>query len=421
MTKKHAMESMVFWVVCLVVLALVAGDVPAWAEVYRASVAPRPAAASGKASSQTTSSEKAKSSAAKTGAAQKKSSVAKSAAPSKSTAASAGKTSAKKAAARKGASASSKKSVQSSKAAKKSAKTSVRSPQKKVSAKSKASSKSKRSAAKSSRKSRSEVAPQSRGELHLNAKSALLINMSNGKIYFEQNADKSIAPASITKLLTLYLVREAMAQGRLGTGTPIPVSSQAVQTGGSSMSLRRGERVPVNELIKGISVVSANNACVAIAEYLGKGDSDRFVTQMNAKAQALGMTQSRFRNPNGLPARGQLSTARDIAKLSMAYLRTFPESLSVHSMTTHTYHGATHHNANSLLRTYRGVDGLKTGFVCSSGYNITATAKRGDTRLLAVVLGAQSSTVRQIETARLLDYGFKRAAAEQGDATLARN
>ena len=245
--------------------------------------------------------------------------------------------------------------------------------------------------------------------------------MSNGRIYFEQNPDKAIAPASITKLLTLYLVREAMAQGRLGAATPIPVSSQAVRTGGSSMNLRRGERVPLGELIKGISVVSANNACVAIAEYFGKGDPNRFVTQMNAKARALGMTQSRFRNPNGLPARGQLSTARDIAKLSMAYLRTFPEALSVHSMTTHTYHGATHRNANSLLRTYRGVDGLKTGFVCSSGYNITATAKRGDTRLLAVVLGAQSSAIRQIETARLLDYGFKRVAADQGDATLARN
>ena len=433
MMKKHAMESMVFWVVCLVVLALVGGDVSAQAEVYRASVAPRPAADSGKTALSQTASEKAKTSAAKGGAAQKKSSVAKSTGSSKPAASSAVKTSTKKAA-RQTASAPAKKSVQPSKAAKKSAtstsktaqkktsaKTSARSAQKKVSAKSKASSKSKRSAAKSSRKSTPAVAPQSRGELHLNAKSALLINMSNGKIYFEQNPDKAIAPASITKLLTLYLVREAMAQGRLGASTPIPVSSQAVRTGGSSMSLRRGERVPLNELIKGISVVSANNACVAIAEYLGKGDSNRFVSQMNAKAKALGMTQSRFRNPNGLPASGQLSTARDIAKLSMAYLRTFPESLSVHSMTTHTYHGATHRNANSLLRTYRGVDGLKTGFVCASGYNITATAKRGNTRLLAVVLGTQSSTVRQIETARLLDYGFKRAAAEQGDATLARN
>lgn len=249
-------------------------------------------------------------------------------------------------------------------------------------------------------------------ELHLNVKSAILINMSNGKVYYEHNPDKTIAPASITKLLTLYLVREAMAQGKLSPTTSIPVSPTAVRTGGSRMSLKRGEKVPLNELIKGISVVSANNACVAVAEFMGKGDPSKFVSQMNAKAKKIGMTSSLFKNPNGLPASGQLSTARDIAKLSMSYLRTFPESLTIHSMTTHTYHGATHRNANSLLRTYKGVDGLKTGFVSASGYNITATAKRGSTRLLAVVLGAQNSVVRQVETAKLLDYGFKRAGME---------
>jgi len=179
------------------------------------------------------------------------------------------------------------------------------------------------------------------------------------------------------------------------------------------MRLKRDEKVPLGELIKGISVVSANNACVAVAEYFGKGDPSKFVAQMNEKAKKIGMVNSRFKNPNGLPASGQLSTARDIAKLSVAYLRTFPESLKVHSMTSHTYHGATHRNANTLLRTYKGVDGLKTGFVCEAGYNITATAKRGKTRLVAVVLGAQNSAVRQRETAKLLDYGFRRAASEE--------
>lgn len=251
-------------------------------------------------------------------------------------------------------------------------------------------------------------------DLHLNVKAAFLVNMSNGKIYYEQNPDTPIAPASITKVLTLYLVREAMAQGKITPVTAIPISDRAIRTGGSRMSLKRGEKVPLRELIKGISVVSANNACVAVAEYMGKGDSSRFVSRMNAKAKKIGMSSSRFKNPNGLPAHGQLSTARDIAKLSMSYLRRFPESLSIHSMTTHTYHGATHRNANSLLRTYKGADGLKTGFVCASGYNITATAKRGDTRLLAVVLGAQNSVSRQVETARLLDYGFKRATMEKG-------
>lgn len=252
----------------------------------------------------------------------------------------------------------------------------------------------------------------STGPLHLNVKSAYLVNVSNGDVYYEQNPDKPIAPASITKVLTLFLIREAIAQGRVTDDTPIPVSSSAVQTGGSRMSLKKGEAVPLGELIKGISVVSANNACVAVAEYLGHGDTSRFVSQMNAKAHRLGMNNSVFQNPNGLPAPGQLTTARDIAMLSAAYLHTFPESLTIHSMTTHTFHGATHHNANSLLRSYAGADGLKTGFVCSSGYNITATAKRGNTRLVAVVLGAQNSVIRQVETSRLLDYGFRRASEE---------
>jgi D-alanyl-D-alanine carboxypeptidase (penicillin-binding protein 5/6) len=263
-------------------------------------------------------------------------------------------------------------------------------------------------------KTRKGEPPATAKDLLLNVQAAILINMSTGQVYYEHNPDKAIQPASITKLLTLYLVREAMAQGRLAPTTPIPVSAKAVQTGGSRMRLKRGEKVPLNELIKGISVVSANNACVAVAEYMGGGDPSKFVSQMNDKARKIGMTSSRFKNPSGLPDRTQLSTARDIAKLSMSYLRTFPESLKVHSMTSHTYHGSTHRNANTLLKTYKGADGLKTGFVCEAGYNITATAKRGDTRLLAVVLGAQSSSVRLKETRKLLDFGFKRAARDNG-------
>ena len=263
---------------------------------------------------------------------------------------------------------------------------------------------------KSSRKAAAAASAQS--GFHLNVKAAYLLNMSNGKVYYSQNSDDRIPPASITKVLTLYLIREALAQGRIKESTPIPVSSLAIRTGGSTMSLYRGEKVPLSEIIRGISVVSANNACVAVAEYMGKGDSRRFVAQMNATARSLGMGRSVFKNPNGLPATGQVSTAHDIAMLSAAYLRRFPESLSIHSMTSHTYHGQTHHNANSLLSCYEGADGLKTGFVCASGYNITATAKRGNTRLIAVVLGARNPIIRQVETSRLLDYGFEKAASD---------
>lgn len=259
-----------------------------------------------------------------------------------------------------------------------------------------------------------ESAPAGRQDLYLHVQSAILINMNTGKVYFEQNPDKPLPPASITKLLTLYLVREGLAQGRLSLKTPIPISDKAARTRGARMTLKGGEKVPLGELIQGISVASANNACVAVAEYLGKGDPAKFVAQMNAKAKNIGMSKSAFKNPNGLPANGQLSTARDIAKLSMSYMRAFPDSLKVHAMTAHTYHGTTRRNANSLLRTYKGVDGLKTGFVCETGYNIAVTAKRDNTRLLAVLLGAQSSSIRHKEATRLLDYGFRQVARESG-------
>jgi len=252
----------------------------------------------------------------------------------------------------------------------------------------------------------------SNNDLRIHAKAAYLMNLSNGRVYYTQNPDDQIPPASLTKVLTLYLIREAIARGQVRPTTPIPVSSAAVLTGGSTMSLRRDERVPLAEMIKGISIVSANNACIAVAQYLGRGDTGRFVAQMNAKAQNLGMRRSRFKNPNGLPAPGQVTTARDMAALSAAYIRRFPEALAIHSMTTHTHNGVTHHNANALLGRCPGVDGLKTGFVAASGYNIIATAKRGNVRLVAVVLGANNPFSRETQTEKLLEYGFSRAAVE---------
>lgn len=243
----------------------------------------------------------------------------------------------------------------------------------------------------------------------INAKAAYLMNMDTGEVYYAQDADRLIPPASVTKVMTLLLIREAMARGQLSPSATIPVSARAACVGGSSMHLVPGEHAPLMELIKGISVASANNACMAVAEYLGKGNPAAFVARMNAKARELGMRRTVFKNPSGLPAAGQVSTARDLALLARAYLRRFPESLAIHAMTTHTYRGVAHRNANSLLDTYPGADGLKTGFVCASGFNIAATAKRDGTRLLAVVLGATSSGVRHRETVKLLDYGFARA------------
>ena len=253
---------------------------------------------------------------------------------------------------------------------------------------------------------------------HINARSAILLDMDSGCILFEQNADTHIAPASITKILTLYLVFEAIKEGQVHLRDRVEVSARAAATGGSRMGLKAGTRVSLEELIKGMAVVSGNDACVAAAEHLS-GNVDRFVRKMNAKARELGMTSTRFMTPNGLPAAGQVTTARDIAKLSIAYLRRFPESLTIHSMQAYSYGKSSHHNANRLLGKCQGVDGLKTGFVCASGYNISATAKRNGTRVLAVVMGARTPSIRMTETEKLLEAGFRECGAPSNDVKYA--
>jgi len=220
----------------------------------------------------------------------------------------------------------------------------------------------------------------------LRAKSAIAMDLATGNIVYEQNADEQIAPASLTKVLTLYLAFEALQEKRLALTDTVLVTPEATLAGGSRMNIRSGERVIVRELMKGIAVASGNDACVALAQHLcGSEDVHPFVAAMNAKARELGMTDTVFKNPNGMPAEGQLTTARDMLKLSASYLRRFPQALIFHSMTTYVHNNRNHHNANRLLSSYEGVDGLKTGYVRSSGYNNVVTAKRGDARVVAVV------------------------------------
>jgi D-alanyl-D-alanine carboxypeptidase len=239
------------------------------------------------------------------------------------------------------------------------------------------------------------------------SRSAVLLDASNGGVLFEQDADALIAPASVTKIMTLYLVFDAIKEGKIHPWDRVTVSKRAAQTGGSRMGLRAREVVPVEELVNGIAIVSGNDAAVAVAEHLS-GSVEGFVKQMNDKARVLGMHNTLFLTPNGLPAKGQVTTARDLARLSISYLRHYPDSLNIHSMTSYTYNQTTHHNANRLLGTCPGVDGIKTGFVCASGFNLSATAKRGDVRLIAVVMGARSACVRAQEAERLLEAGFYR-------------
>jgi D-alanyl-D-alanine carboxypeptidase len=244
-------------------------------------------------------------------------------------------------------------------------------------------------------------------QLAVNAKSAILVDMSSGEVIFEQNADAPIPPASITKILTLYLVFDAMRQGRVHPWDKVEVSKRAAKAQPTRMGLKAGQHVPLEEIIKGLAVVSGNDAAIAVAEHLS-GSVEGFVAAMNTKARQLGMSHSIFMTPNGLPAKGQLTTARDIATLSIAYLHRFPESLAIHSMRTYTYDCRAHRNANRLLGKCPGVDGIKTGFVCASGYNLSATAKRDNERLIAVVLGAPSPGIRAAETTKLLEMGFQK-------------
>ena len=247
--------------------------------------------------------------------------------------------------------------------------------------------------------------------IKLKAKSAILINDSNGNVLYTKNPDRPMHPASLTKILSLYLVHEAITQGRIHPTDTVKISMNAQLTGGSSMYLVDETEVVLDDLIKGMAVVSANDASIAVAEHLG-GSIDGFVSMMNAKAKALGMKRSHFVNPNGLPARGQVTTARDILKLSRAYISDFPEALQIHSMQEYTFGNITQRNSNTLLKQCEDVDGLKTGFVRSAGFHLVATAKRGDTRLIAVVMGEKNPRIRSRDTTRLLEQGFRMVAGK---------
>lgn len=240
----------------------------------------------------------------------------------------------------------------------------------------------------------------------VNARSAILLEVSTGTIIFEQNADEPIEPASFTKVMTLYLVNEALQQGFVHLDDEVYISEKAWRTGGSKMFVDVGSTIPLRKLIKGIAVVSGNDACVAAGEHLA-GSHEAFVDAMNRKSQELGMAQTRFMNAHGLPASGQITTARDMARLDVDYLRRFPEALRFHSMKEFAHNDISQYNRNRLLLRDPSVDGLKTGYVSAAGYHLAATAKRDGMRLLAVVMGASSPAAREREAMKLLNFGFR--------------
>ncbi len=240
----------------------------------------------------------------------------------------------------------------------------------------------------------------------LETSSAILYDLDHDAILFEQNADQRIAPASLTKVLSMFLALDKVTQGKTSLDTSVTVSRAAAGTGGSRMGLRENDVVSLDQLLMGMAVSSGNDASMAVAELVG-GSTPDFVTMMNAKAQALGMRDSQFRNPHGLPAKGQYTTARDMLTLARAYLQAHPQSLRFHNTHTISHKGRVTWNKNPLLGQYPGADGLKTGWVNASGYNLIFTASQGPRRLLAVIMGAPDSRTRGVEAFRLLDAGFQ--------------
>lgn len=246
-------------------------------------------------------------------------------------------------------------------------------------------------------------------EIELEAPSVILMEANSGEILFEENADEMRHPASVTKVMTLLLVFEAINSGKIKMSDTVTVSDKAASMGGSQVFLEVGEQMSVEDMIKSVVICSANDAAVALAEFV-EGSESAFVDKMNAKAIALGMKNTHFDNTNGLDdtTETHLTSARDIALMSRELIVKHPTVLNYTTIWQDTIRGGafTLTNTNKLVRFYSGANGLKTGFTSKSGYCISATAKRDGLQLIAVIMGAESSDKRNLTAKRLFDYGF---------------
>ncbi len=240
----------------------------------------------------------------------------------------------------------------------------------------------------------------------LAARSYILIDADSGVVLAEQNADTRVDPASITKLMTAYVVFHELRKGALSLNDVITVSQKAWETGGSRMFIEVGKQVTIEELLKGMIIQSGNDASVALAEHIA-GSTDVFPSIMNKYADELGLENTNYMNSNGLTVENHYSSARDIAKLSNAIINEFPEYYRWYSEKEFTYNGIRQHNRNNLLWRDPAVDGLKTGYTDAAGYCLASSANRADMRLISVVMGTDSEKSRADESQKLLNYGFR--------------
>ncbi len=243
----------------------------------------------------------------------------------------------------------------------------------------------------------------------------IVIDAVSGRVIHAKSASSLRHPASLTKMMTLYLTFQALESGALRPDQRLSVSVHAAAQSPSKVGLKAGETIRVRDAIMSVVTCSANDASVVLAEALG-GSESRFADMMNRQARALGMRQTVFKNASGLPNPDQVSTARDMAMLSHALIYHYPQYYDMFSSETFAYAGRVMNNHNHLMKRYEGMDGIKTGYVRASGFNLAASAVRGDTRLIAVVFGGKSRIARDNQVAQLLDRSFAEMKADHGFA-----
>jgi D-alanyl-D-alanine carboxypeptidase (penicillin-binding protein 5/6) len=240
----------------------------------------------------------------------------------------------------------------------------------------------------------------------LNAKAYILIDVNSGKIIAEKNSEEKLPPASLTKMMTLYVISSALRNEQIHLTDPVRISQEAWKIGGSRMFVKEGQQVNVEDLLKGIIVDSGNDACVAMAEHLG-GSEGGFTQVMNQQAKNLGMTNSNFTDSTGLPNQDHYTSAKDLAILGRALINDFPQYYHWYKQKWFTFNGIRQPNRNRLLWRDAQVDGLKTGHTNDAGFCLVSSAKHENMRLLAVVLGSPTETARADDSERLINYGFR--------------
>nr|WP_323741961.1 D-alanyl-D-alanine carboxypeptidase family protein [Salinibacillus xinjiangensis] len=251
---------------------------------------------------------------------------------------------------------------------------------------------------------------QTKVDLAENSKSAILMEKDTGKVLYNKNADEQLPPASMTKIMTLILIMEALEKGNLKLDEKVRVSEYAASMGGSQIFLEEGEEMTVEDLLKGVAIASGNDASVALAERIA-GSEKAFVEQMNKKVKELGLKNTQFKNTTGLPAKDHYSTAHDMALMAKELLKY--EKITDYTSVYDDYlrKGTEDEfwlvNTNKLVKFYKGVDGLKTGYTSEAKYCLTATAKRDDMRVIAVAMGAETTKKRNSDISTMLDYAFQ--------------